>query len=311
MTAPHSSAADADVDSNRKLIWASVYRTLLQHAHPDARFNHDYMSFTPDFHGSATALDRLTTLPCYQSAAAILITPDNSLEQLRCRALKDGKKVLVATYRLRRGFVLLHPGRIAETKYEIAACLDGMEKPGIGRSVSLAQMRDEGLRVDMCVTGGLVFNAQGVTIWEGHNLFEIQWAMLQDLGVLHTQTPVVAVAHDCQVVDEMALGVEKVMPMREGEVQCDFVVTPDALHEIEGAVKPSNGVDFDAVDPEGVENIPPLQELRGIRMMEKIMQKEGFVSEKADEEGEGGEKMNEEEQMGIGIVEKLMQSYRA
>jgi len=194
-----------------------------------------------------------------------------------------------------------------------------MEKPGIGRSVSLAQMRDEGLKVDMCVTGGLVFNAQGVTIWEGHNLFEIQHAMLSDLGVLHTQTPVVAVAHGCQVVDEAALGVEKVTvsPTRKGEVQCDFVVTPDKLYEIEGAVKPSNGVDFDAIDPEGVENIPPLQELRGIRMMEGIMRKEGFVSEKGekanedDKEGEGGEKMSEEEQMGVSIVEKLMQSYRA
>ncbi|KAI4703480.1 hypothetical protein J4E89_010056 [Alternaria sp. Ai002NY15] len=309
MTAPHPPGADDD--ANRKLIWASVYRTLLQHAHPDARFNHDYMSFTPDFRNSSSAISRLTTLPCYRSAATILITPDNSLEQLRCRALKDGKKVLVATYRLRRGFVLLHPGRIREDKYEIAACLDGMEKPGIGRSVSLAQMRDEGLKVDLCVTGGLVFNAQGVTIWEGHNLFEIQYAMLSDLSVLHPSTPVVAVAHDCQVVDEIALGVDKVTvsPTRKGEVQCDFVVTPDKLYEIEGAVKPSGGVDFDAIDPEGVENIPPLQELRGIRMMEGIMRKEGFVSEKAGEEGEG--KMIEEEQVGVSIVEKLMQSYRA
>ncbi|KAI4702919.1 hypothetical protein J4E81_001792 [Alternaria sp. BMP 2799] len=311
MTAPHPPGADDD--ANRKLIWASVYRTLLQHAHPDARFNHDYMSFTPDFRNSATAIDRLTTLPCYKSAATILITPDNSLEHLRCRALKDGKKVLVATYRLRRGFVLLHPGRIAENKYEIAACLDGMEKPGIGRSVSLAQMRDEGLKVDLCVTGGLVFNAQGVTIWEGHNLFEIQYAMLSDLGVLHHKTPVVAVAHDCQVVDEAALGVEKVTvsPTRKGEVQCDFVVTPDKLYEIEGAVKPSGGVDFDVIDPEGVENIPPLQELRGIRMMEGIMRKEGFGAGKAEGGGEGGGKMSEEEQMGVSIVEKLMRSYRA
>ncbi|KAI4941947.1 hypothetical protein J4E91_010497 [Alternaria rosae] len=308
MTAAHSSAADADSDSNRKLIWARVYRDLIQHALPDARFNHDFMSFTPDFSGSGSAIDRLTSLSCYQSAGVILVTPDNSLENLRCRALKDGKKVLVATYRLRRGFVLLHPGRINESKYEIAACLDGMEKPGIGRSVSLAQLRDEGLKVDLCVTGGLVFNAQGVTIWEGHNLFEIQWALLADLGVLHTQTPVVAVAHDCQVVDETTLGVDKVMPMRKGEVQCDFVVTPDKLYEVEGVVKPSTGVDFENVDPEGVQNIPPLQELRGIRMMEKIMHREGFVSEK---EEKADEAPNEDEQMGISIVEKLMQSYRA
>jgi 5-formyltetrahydrofolate cyclo-ligase len=306
MTAP----TPPDSDAQRKLIWASVYRSLIQHAHPDARFNYDFLSFTPDFSGSSSAIARLATLPCYQSAATILATPDNSLSQLRHQALKDGKKVLVATYRLRRGFVLLHPGRIAESKFELAACLDGMEKAGIGRSISLAEMRDEGLKVDMCVTGGLVFNAQGVTIWEGHNLFEVQWALLHDLGVLQPHTPVVAVAHDCQVVDETLLGVDKVMPTREGEVQSDFVVTPEQFFQIENAVKPSGGVDFDKVDPEGVQNIPPLQELRGIRMMEKIMQREGFTSSDKKEE-KGSEVLDEDEQLGVSIVEKLMQSYRA
>ena len=304
MTAP----ASPDADSSRKLIWARVYQDLIQHAIPDARFNYDFMSFTPDFRGSASAIDRLVSLPCYQSASVILVTPDNSLEQLRYRALKDGKRVLVATYRLRRGFVLLHPGRISETKYEMAACLDGMEKPGIGRAVSLSQMQDECLKVDMCAIGGLVFNAQGVTIWEGHNLFEVQWAMLQDLKVLQPNTPVVAVAHACQVVDEAQLGVEKVTPTTSGEVQSDFVVTPDALYEVAGAVKPTGALDFDTVDPEGIQNIPPLQELRGIRMMEQIMQREGFTSAK---EEKPEKPPSADEQMGISIVEKLMQGYRA
>ncbi|CAN9265161.1 unnamed protein product [Alternaria alternata] len=304
MTAP----ASPDADSSRKLIWARVYQDLIQHAIPDARFNYDFISFSPDFRGSASAIDRLVSLPCYQSASVILVTPDNSLEQLRYRALKDGKRVLVATYRLRRGFVLLHPGRINESKYEMAACLDGMEKPGIGRAVSLSQMRDECLKVDMCAIGGLVFNAQGVTIWEGHNLFEVQWAMLQDLKVLQPNTPVVAVAHACQVVDEAQLGVEKVTPTTSGEVQSDFVVTPDALYEVAGAVKPTGALNFDTVDPEGIHNIPPLQELRGIRMMEQIMQREGFTSEK---EEKPEKPPSADEQMGISIVEKLMQGYRA
>ncbi|CAN9273673.1 unnamed protein product [Alternaria sp. RS040] len=304
MTAP----ASPDADSSRKLIWARVYQDLIQHAIPDARFNYDFISFSPDFRGSASAIDRLVSLPCYQSASVILVTPDNSLEQLRYRALKDGKRVLVATYRLRRGFVLLHPGRINESKYEMAACLDGMEKPGIGRAVSLSQMRDECLKVDMCAIGGLVFNTQGVTIWEGHNLFEVQWAMLQDLKVLQPNTPVVAVAHACQVIDEAQLGVEKVTPTTSGEVQSDFVVTPDALYEVAGAVKPTGALNFDTVDPEGIHNIPPLQELRGIRMMEQIMQREGFTSEK---EEKPEKPPSADEQMGISIVEKLMQGYRA
>ena len=303
MTAPTS----RDGDQNRKRIWARVYKELLQHAIPDARFNYDFMCFTPDFRGSASAIDRLVALPCYQAAAVILVTPDNSLEQLRYRALRDGKRVLVATYRLRRGFVLLHPARIEQSKYEMAACLDGMEKPGIGRSVTLAQMRDECLKVDLCVTGGLVFNARGVTIWEGHNLLEVQWAMLQDMNILQTKAPVIAVAHNCQVVDEAELGAEKVTSDREGEVQCDWVVTPDATVEVAAAIKPTGGIDFETVDPEGLLNIPPLQELRGIRMMEQIMQRNGFVSVK-EEKPEAAP--TEDEQLGISIVEKLMQNFK-
>ena len=297
-----------DGDQNRKRIWARVYKELLQHAIPDARFNYDFMCFTPDFRGSASAIDRLVALPCYQAAAVILVTPDNSLEQLRYRALRDGKRVLVATYRLRRGFVLLHPARIEQSKYEMAACLDGMEKPGIGRSVTLAQMRDECLKVDLCVTGGLVFNARGVTIWEGHNLLEVQWAMLQDMNILQAKAPVIAVAHNCQVVDEAELGAEKVTSDREGEVQCDWVVTPDATVEVAAAIKPTGGIDFETVDPEGLLNIPPLQELRGIRMMEQIMQRNGFVSVK-EEKPEAAP--TEDEQLGISIVEKLMQNFKA
>ncbi|KAF1829827.1 hypothetical protein BDW02DRAFT_573604 [Decorospora gaudefroyi] len=294
-------------DEHRKLIWARVYQELLHHAIPDSRFNLDFMSFTPDFRGSSAAIDSLIALPCYQSAQVLLVTPDNSLEQLRLRALVDAKKVLVATYRLRRGFILLDPGRISETKFGLAACLDGMEKPGIGRAVTLAQMRDEGLQVDVCAIGGLVFNAQGVTVWEGHNLFEVQYAILQDMKILQPKAPVIALAHACQVVDEAQLGIDTIRPNKPGEVQYDFVVTPEKVLEINEAIKPTGGIDFDTVDPDGMKNIPPLQELRGIRMMEKIMLQEGFVQK----EEKKPDAPSADEQMGISIVEKLMQSYKA
>lgn len=248
-------------------------------------------------------------MPCYKSATTILVTSDNSLEQLRYRALKNGKRVLVATYRLRRGFVLLDPKRIEDARLELAACLDGMEKQGIGRVVSLAQMRDEGMAIDMCVTGGLVFNEEGVVLWEGQSLFEVQWALLFDIGVLTTKAPVVAVAHSCQVIDETSLNLEKIKPSKSGEVQCDFVITPEKVIEVEDAVKPKSGVDFDTIDPEALNNIPPLQELRGIRMMEQIMGKSGFGKEKEKEKPKE-KPPTTEEQLGIDIVEKLMKGYK-
>ncbi|KAF2818737.1 hypothetical protein CC86DRAFT_153377 [Ophiobolus disseminans] len=304
MTVPKSS------DDNRKLIWARVYQDLLRHAVPDSRFNYDFMSFTPDFRGSSAAVDRVVEMLCYKSANTILVTPDNSLAGLRLRALKDGKKVLVGTFRLRRGFILLDPARISKEKLELAACLDGMEKTGIGKAISIAQIRDEGLKIDMCATGGLVFNQQGVLIWEGQGLFEVQWALLQDIKALGLLARVVAIAHACQVIDEPDLGLEKMKPTKPGEVQCDYVVTPEKVFEVEAAVKPISGIDFGTVDPDALNNIPPLQELKGIRAMEKIMKDGGFGQDK-DRAKEQSKPPTAEEQMGMDIVAKLMKGYKA
>jgi len=304
MTVPNSS------NENRKLIWARVYQDLLRHAVPDSRFDYDFMSFTPDFRGSNVATDRIADLPCYKSASTMLITSDNSLESLRLRALQDGKKLLVGTYRLRRGFFLLDPARIDAARLELAASLDGMEKPGIGRAVSIAQIRDEGIRIDMCATGGLVFNEQGVVIFEGQSLFEVQWAMLHDIKALRISTRVVAVAHACQVVDETQLGMQKMSPNKLGEVQCDYVVTPEKVFEVAAVVKPISSVDFETVDPDALQNIPPLQELMGIRTMDQIMAKAGIGEEKTKER-EQPSPPSAEEQMGMDIVAKLMKGYKA
>ncbi|KAF3004315.1 hypothetical protein E8E13_009243 [Curvularia kusanoi] len=297
-------------ESSRKLLWAGVYQQLLRHAQPDSRFNYDFLQCVPDFRGSQDAAARVAELPCYKDAKTILITSDNSLESLRYRALKDGKKLVVGTYRLRRGFVVLDPKSIGESRLELAACLDGMEKPGVGRRVDLAQLKDDGYRIDMCALGGLVFNAQGVVVWEGSALFEVQWALLQDLKVLAAAAPVVAVAHECQVVDEAQFGVDVIKAEKNGEVQCDFVVTPERTLAVEGAVKPTGGVDFAKVDPEALNNIPPLQELKGIRMMEQIMSGSGF-STKEEKKEEEPKAPSAEEQMGIDIVERLMRGLKS
>ncbi|KAF1974284.1 hypothetical protein BU23DRAFT_113776 [Bimuria novae-zelandiae CBS 107.79] len=300
MTSPPSPPAET-----RQRIWHRVYNSLLKHAQPDSRFHHDFLSFTPDFHGSSAAVARLVQLPCYASAATILATPDNSLEELRYRALKDGKKLLIGTYRLRRGFVLLSPQRLGEAELRTASWLDGMERLGVGRHISLAELREEGVKVDLCVMGGLAFNTQGVTIWEGAGLLEVQWALLQDVKVLEGRVPVVAVAHACQVVDEAEMGFEKIKPEKAGEVQCDYVVTPEKTFEVQDAVKPSSGIDFDAVDQGALENIPPLQELKGIRMMESIMKDAGFATDEKKKEAPTAE-----EQAGIDMVERIMKGFK-
>jgi 5-formyltetrahydrofolate cyclo-ligase len=126
--------------------------------------------------------------------------------------------------------------------------------------------------------------------------------------VLTTKIPVVAVAHSCQVVQESSFGLEKIKPNKAGEVQCDFLATPEKIIEVKDAVKPAGDLNFDAIDSDAMNNIPPLQELRGIRMMEQIMSKGGYEQ---DKEKEKPKSHSAEEQMGIDMVAKLMKGYKA
>lgn len=313
-SAPAPAAPAPTSDARRKLLWAGVYQQLLRHALPDSRFHYDFLKFAPDFRRSSEAVARVAELPCYRDATTLLVTADNSLERLRHRALRDGKRLLVATHRLRRGFVLLDPRTIAESRLELAACLDGMEKPGIGRAMELAQLRDARYHVDMCALGGLVFNEQGVVVWEGSALFEVQWALLHDLGLLDPAAPVVAVAHDCQVVDEAQHALDAIKPDKHGEVQCDFVATPDRLLQIHSPAKPTTAIDFSKVDPDALNNIPPLQELKGIRLMQHIMSAQRFATTEEPKEKpkqETPKAPSAEEQMGIDIVERLMKGLKS
>jgi len=288
----------------REAIWGHVRLDLLQHAGaiPDSRFHYDFSSFVPDFRGSSSAIDRIVQLPCYISANTILVTPDNSLEQLRHRALKDGKKVLVATYKLLRGFVLLDPKRISEDKYEMASLLDIMERPGIGRPLTLAQMEE----VDLCVTGVLAITEQGITIRKSSNYFEIQWGILLDRKALDQKTPVVAIAHSCQVIGR-AEELKQLQPDGQLHITPDFIVTPERVIASSSVEKASANIDLDALDPGLFATIPLLQELKGIQMMEKIMKGAGFPQQAPKVTPT---MPDADEQLGISIVEKLMRGYK-
>src|SRR5215469_9621512 len=87
----------------RRVVW----RRLAEVARPDSRFGFDFTSFIPDFDGSERCTESIAGLAEYQAAHTVVIMPDNNLEGLRQRALADGKRMLVCTYALARGFVVL------------------------------------------------------------------------------------------------------------------------------------------------------------------------------------------------------------
>jgi 5-formyltetrahydrofolate cyclo-ligase len=238
-------------------VRSRVWEPLLKVARPDSRHHFDFSSFIADFDGSDKVTERLTQLPAYINSKVLFITPDNCLEDLRLRGLKDGKTLLITTYAIRRGFWLLDPQRIAPADYRYAAMLDGMER--LGQPLSLADIMSKGWRIPFMVTGTGAINSRGVRFGKGHGFFDLEWAILYTLGVVDQDTIATAVVHDCQVLEE------ELYP-EEFDTVCDIVVTPTMVVKVEGATKPTCGILWPLLQPGMLDRIPPLQELKAMNI---------------------------------------------
>ena len=69
---------------------------------PDVIFDHQLDHFITDFKGSAQATQRLSSLPEWQEARRVFITPDNSTQRLRESAIHQGKEIIMTTYGIPR-----------------------------------------------------------------------------------------------------------------------------------------------------------------------------------------------------------------
>lgn len=196
----------------RRVVW----RRLAEVARPDSRFGFDFGSFIPDFDGSERCTESIAELPEYRSARTVVVTPDNNLESFRARCLADGKRMLVCTYALARGFVLLDGRAVAARDRALAATLDGMER--FGPALSYRELCAEG-RVDLVVTGAAAVTREGVHFGKGHGYFDIEWGLLAEIGLVGVGTPVVASVHGCQVVTEA-------VPHAVFDATVDVIVTP-------------------------------------------------------------------------------------
>jgi 5-formyltetrahydrofolate cyclo-ligase len=232
-----------------------IFAELRKVAHPDSRFHYDFGEFIADFHGSDRAIDTLMAHRFYREASILFITPDNCLEQLRYRTLIEGKRILMTSYSIRRGFWLLDPNRIPRDKYLYAATLDGMER--LAAPLTLQEIKRDLPSVDYMITGTGAINEEGIRFGKGHGFFDAEWGMLHRIGVISTTTPSAAVVHDCQVLRET-------LHPEVFDTSADVIFTPTRTIEVPSPNKPSCGIVWDLLDPHMLESIPPLQELKGL-----------------------------------------------
>lgn len=238
--------------STSKIIRQRIWSRLRDVARPDTRFHLNFGEVIPDFVGSEAATEHVVAMPAYTSCKYAFITPDNCLVDLRRRMIAAGIPFVMSTYGIYRGFLLMEPGMVPKGAELYAAWLDGMEH--FGRPISLEETAKRG-RFDLMVTGASAVSVDGVRFGKGHGFFDLEWGMFTDLGMVDEATPVVAVVHDVQVVED------KLHPSAT-DILVDFIATPTRMIKVERRAKRPHGVKWELLEKEQIDVTPPLQELR-------------------------------------------------
>jgi len=164
----------------------------------------------PNFRGSDAAALRLRELKEYRSAKTVMVNPDAAQLPVRRMCLMDGKKVLMATPRLRRGFFIIDPARTGNAGG--CATIAGALRHG-----AAADLRRT--KVDLIVEGSVAVDACGGRVGKGSGWGDLEYAVLRESGAASEDVKVVTTVHDLQVTDDP-------IPMEPHDMPVDIILTP-------------------------------------------------------------------------------------
>ena len=108
----------------------------------------------PNFVGAEKAAQNLRDLPEYKSARVVFCNPDSPQRPVREMVLRDGKVLVMATPRLKQGFLLIDPSLLSPSQISEASTIHGAFK--FGRSVE-----PNAVKVDLFVAGSVAVSQDG------------------------------------------------------------------------------------------------------------------------------------------------------
>lgn len=242
------------VSLSKQEIREKVINRLLQSGVviPDPVFHLSLDHFIADFLGNESATKKLIDLPEWQEAKRIFITPDRSTQLLRKVAILEKKEVVVTTYGICRGAVLLTRDIVPKGQEVFAASLDGMEH--FGNPLRTIKEVQEVGKIDLMVTGALAISKNhGGRTGKGAGWFDAEWIMWRKMGLTSPNTPVAGIVHDLQIVSEA-------FQLQPWDALVQIIVTPTRV--IRTPLKPQpDQIYWDQMDIDWMKAIPLMIEL--------------------------------------------------
>lgn len=213
----------------------------------EARFPFPPHGRIPNFAGAEEAAELLAGTSEWGDAEAIKCNPDSPQRPVRRKALEEGKTVYVAVPRLRdeECFLRLDPDEIDDI--DNATTIKGASDEGV------PVVPEDTDSIDLIVAGSVAVTLDGVRVGKGEGYSDLEYAVLREYDVIG-EPPVATTVHELQVVEE-DIGVEG------HDVPLDLVVTPERVVRTDTEYGTPDGVDWDMLSREMIEEIPVLGRL--------------------------------------------------
>ena len=160
----------------------------------------------PNFYGAEKAAENLKKLEEWKKARIIFANPDSPQKKIRENALKEGKTVIMASPRLKHGFIIVRPEKVLG-KERFAATIRGAFTYG-EKTTSIP-------KPDLVIAGSVAVDLQGHRLGKGGGYGDRELKMIREnFG----KVLVVTTVHDVQVVDYV--------PNEPHDEKVDLIVTP-------------------------------------------------------------------------------------
>jgi 5-formyltetrahydrofolate cyclo-ligase len=166
----------------------------------------------PNFEGSYDAAKKLAELEEWKRAKVITANPDFAQKSVRELALKQEKFLIMASPRLKHGYLLLEPEKV-KGKEAFASTITGAFK--LGKQV------EKFPKPDLIITGCVAVDTDGNRLGKGGGYGDTEIGRIRkEFGYIKVATTV----HDLQIVAKV--------PSEKHDQKVDIIVTPTRVIRI-------------------------------------------------------------------------------
>ncbi len=169
----------------------------------------------PDFKGSKEAAGMLRSTEEWKKAEVVFSSPDTAQIKVREYALLDGKKLIMASPNLERGYILLDPLKVQGSE-KAASSKEGAFK--FGTNIQ----RFPG--VDLVVEGSVAVDMSGGRLGKGKSYGDTEIVHLFHEKVIKEDTPIATTVHEIQIVDSV--------PVEAHDQKINMIATPERVLRI-------------------------------------------------------------------------------